>query len=182
MSRSLQIPYSPSAVPRNPDELPRFLEAEFRRIQTALLAEPVALSVQEEDAIAVTTAINWTDLFTGATPVWEIPGGSFDTTDGNWTCPQTGLYQVSLTLEVAPFGGGNKTYYAGVAIDWTGESSGRRESTTGGDDEIPLGVSLVGMVFLYQGTELSFEFTIVHDQFSGVADYKAAAQILRVSN
>ena len=182
MTRSLQEQYYPAPVPTRAEDLPRYLESEFMRIRESLIAQPVALSVTETGTYDVTTTLAWFDLFIGETPTWETPGGSFDPTTGDWTCPQTGLYQVTLSLEVSPFGAGNKVYYAGVAIDWTGATTGRLESTDGGDDSIPLGVTLTGQITIQQGTVLAFEAAIVHDQFAGLADYEANIQILRVSS
>ena len=182
MSRDLQRPYAPFPVPNDAKDLPRYIAAELDRIRQAFLAQPVSLTVEETGTAAVTTAINWFDLFIGETPTWDIPGGGFDPVTGIWACPQGGLYTLGLSLEVRPFGGGNKTYYAGVAIDYSGSSVGRFESTDGGNDAIPLGVGLNSQVPILQGTLLKCEATIVHNQFSGDADYKANLQILRVSD
>ncbi|RKZ92544.1 MAG: hypothetical protein DRQ40_08615 [Gammaproteobacteria bacterium] len=184
MPRSLQEEYYPSPVPRDPNELPRYLESEFHKIRESLIAQPVALSVAEEGAALVTTVVTWFDLFIDEAPEWDVPGGSFDPVTGIWTCPQQGLHQLALSIEVEPFGSGNKTYYAGVAIDYVGQDGipGRAESADGGDDAIPLGVTLDIQVPILFGSILKCQAAIVHDQFSGTANYKARLQILRVSN
>lgn len=182
MARSLSVPYSPAPVPRNPDDLPRYLEDEFQRIRQALIAQPVAFTISEDYLIAIDTVENWQTVFIGVEPFWDIPGGGWDSTTGLWTCPQSGLYQLSVTLEVQAFGGGNKNYYAGLAIVITGEDPRRLESIDGGDDDVPLGVSLMGQVFLWQGDTLRFEATVVHENGTGNVDATVAAQVLRVSS
>lgn len=183
MPRSLSVPYYPNPTPLDAEDLPRYLEDEVRRIREAMIAQPVAMTVDEIDSIVVTTDINWLQVFIGETADWDVPGGSWDPTTGVWTCPQSGLYSTDLQAEIQPFGAGNKNYYAGIAI--TRDRGGallRWENTDGGDDAIPLGVTLSGLVPYLQGDKIHAELTVVHDQFVGVADYKISMQLLRVSD
>ena len=182
MPNSINIPYSPGQVPTGVDGLPRFLADEFRRIQEALVAQPVALSVDETGDYTVGTVANWVRAFVGATPGWDVPGGNFDSTTGIWTCPQSGLYSITSELEVSPYGLGNKNYYAGIRI--YRDSGGvitYRETTDGGVDNVPLGVTLAGLIPLLQGDQLAIEMTIVHETFVGTAPYDIGWQVLAVS-
>jgi hypothetical protein len=182
MPRSLKQPYYPHPVPTDITDLPRYLRDEFDRISNSLVPEPVALSVSEADAFLVTTVVTWADLFIGEVPGWEVPGGQFDQATGIWTNPKEGLYSIDLSMEVAPFGAGNKNYFAGVRILFTGPGAPiTLTSTDGGDDSIPLGVTLSGLVPLNVGTTIECEATIVHDQFIGSADYFASLQIINVA-
>jgi len=183
MSRDLQRPYAPFPVPNDPKELPRYIAAELDRIRQALIAQPVALSVEESDSITVTTTVNWSDLFIGSTPTWDVPGGNFEPSTGIWTNPQYGLYHAVLSLEVKPFGSGNKEYYASIAIDYESPTGPERiESSDGGSDIVPLGVTLTGQMPIIFGSPVKCQVTIVHEQFVGIAAYTARLQLLRVSD
>ena len=183
MARPLQQEYDPNPVPSNLDDIPRFLFEELERIKVALYAQPVALSINETGTWAVTTVVTWETLFIGETPGWEVPGGGFDSTTGIWTCPQAGLYDFGLQAEIEPFGGGNKNYYAGLRlfVRHPDLSIDTYESTDGGADDVPLGVSLSGLIPLVSGDELLAEMTIVHEIFVGSVNYEARMQILRES-
>ena len=144
MPKSLELPYYPNPVPTDPARLQQYLFDELNKIKTAFVAQPVALSVEEIDTYAVVTAPNWVVAFIGETPTWDVPGG-FDSVTGLWTCPQSGLYSADVQLEVAPFGAGNKQYYAGVRLYRdSGGAITYKETTDGGDDSVPLGVTLAG--------------------------------------
>jgi hypothetical protein len=182
MTRSLKEPYYPNPVPTDPARLQQYLFDEFNKIKDALVPQPVALAIEETDTYVVGTLPNWVQAFVGGTPAWDVPGGSFDSVTGFWTCPQQGLYSADIQLKVEPFGSGNKQYYAGVRLyKDSGGVVEYRETTDGGDDAVPLGVTLSGLLPLLQGDILGVEFTIVHDQFTGVADYNIGWQMLRVS-
>lgn len=182
MARSLQEQYYPAPVPRDTKDLPRYLETEFYRIRERLIAQPVSTTLQETGDFPTTTTVSWTQTFIGVTPTWDIPGGAWDPATGIYTVPQEGLYSVNQQLEVSPFGLGNKNYYAGLAFirDRDGTIT-RFEATDGGVDNIPLGVTQMGMLYLLQGDKLTMEMTVVHEQTSGTAPYKLGFQILRVS-
>ena len=182
MAKSLPIDYIPEPTPYTPDDIPRYLEQELNKIREALIAQAVALAVNESGTETVTTVPNWQFLFIGQTPTWDVPGGNFDPTTGFWTCPQSGLYSINASMEVQPFGLGNKFYYAGIRVyrDRGGVIT-YEESTDGGDDAVPLGVTIAIMVPLQQGDILGVESTIVHDQFVGDVDYTARWQIKRES-
>jgi hypothetical protein len=185
MSKSLSIDYQPEPTPYTIEDLPRYVEQELNKIAQALenASQPVALSVDEQGNFLVTTIVTWVQVLIGETAGWDVPGGSWDPTTGIYTVPQQGLYSVNAQLEVSPFGAGNKTYYAGLRLyrDRGGVVE-FVESTDGGDDAIPLGVTISGLLPLLQGDRLGLEMTIVHDQFSGTAPYNVAMQIKRESS
>ena len=181
MSRSLQTEYYPGPVPRNSDDLPRYLESEFTRIRESLIAQPVALTIQNAGPLDIGALLNWQNPFIGIDATWDVPGGSWDPITGIWTCPQMGLYQASGALEIDPFGTGNKNYYAGIQMTTTGVIPGVQESFDGGDDDIPLGVSFIGQRFLSAGDALEMKITAVHENQTGTVDAASHLQILRVS-
>jgi len=182
MPKSLPYVYKPDPSPYTLDDVPRYLEQELNRIAQALIAQPVAMAVEEVGDYIVYTFPNWVRVFVGVAPSWDVPGGDFDSATGYWTCPQRGLYSIDANLEVQPYGSGNKNYYAGVRIyrDAGGVIT-YNETTDGGVDDIPLGVNLSGLIPLDQGDILAVEITIVHETFVGTAPYDIGWQILRVS-
>ena len=184
MPRSIPVPYYPYPIPTNLEDIPRYLYEELQRIQVALLAQPVAFAINDTEAFNVTTAVTWERLFDDGVvvPVWSVPGGEFDNTTGTWTCPQSGLYDISIHMEVSPFGAGNKVYYAGLRLNVVQDGvPDTVESTDGGDDSIPLGVTLTGLIALLYGDTLSVDATVVHDQFVGTSDINVGWQIMRMS-
>ena len=185
MVKPLQQVYYPLPVPTEPPGLPRYLEEELERIKNALYAEPVSLSVSDTGTITIDPTPGYERLFDDGTqtPTWEVPGGSFDNTTGEWTNPQDGLYSVGLQLPVDAFGPGNKTYFASTRITQVRDSAiiNQWEATDGGDDDVPLSVSQTGLVFLQAGDVLYTEAQAVHEQFTGTATYSVGWQILRTS-
>jgi hypothetical protein len=185
MTRSIPVPYYPYPIPTDINDIPRYLYEELQRIQIALVEQPTAFAIEDSADYTVTTILTWERLFDDGVivPSWDVPGGSFDNTTGEWTCPQSGLYDINAQMTVQPYGAGNKTYYAGLRLyrlrDQTVEY---REATDGGDDAIPLGVTLNGLVPLLQGDVLALDAAVVHDQFVGVATVNVGWQILRESN
>lgn len=182
MTRSIKLPYQPNIVPTDPAELPRWLDVELNKISLALVAQPVAMAIDETGDYVVYTFPNWGRVFVGVAPSWDVPGGNFDTATAIWTCPQSGLYSLDANLKVEPYGSGNKNYFAGVRI--YRDSGGvitYKETTDGGVDNIPLGVQLAGLVPLLQGDQLAVEMTIVHETFVGTAPYDIGWQILWVA-
>jgi len=180
--RSLVEPYYPHPAPDNPADLNRYIYLELIRIAEAIRAQPVALTVMEADDYTVGSVPAWTQVFLGADPDWDVPGGNFDPITGDGTCSQSGLYTLSAQLEVEPYGSGNKNYYAGIQVRIDRDAVITiHESTDGGVDNIPLGVSLSGQVPLLAGDIVSTYIDIVHETFTGVAPYEVNLQLLRVS-
>ena len=183
MVKSIPEEYRPAPNPANVEELPRYVFQELNKIANALKAQPTAFTISETSTVNVTTAVNWQRLYIGVDASWDIPGGAWDPGPAEWTCPQSGLYQVIADTRVQPFGAGNKMYYAGLALlilepDLT---LTRFETTDGGDDSVPLGVTMAFQLPISIGTRIYFEATAVHDQFSGTTAADSSAQVLRVS-
>ena len=181
MPRSLPIPYAPNPVPSQLEDVPRYLYDELTRIKEALVAEPVAFAISDDTSEPIGPTINWQILFDdGQSPNWEFPGGEYDPATGRWTCPKGGLHSVDLQMEISAFGSGNKNYYGGlrVHVERDGLIIDTFESTDGGDDDIPLGVTLTGMIPLLQGDVVYCEATIVHENQTGLVDVSLGWQIL----
>ena len=185
MVKPLQEDYYPLPIPSDVAGLPRFLEEELERIKNALYAQPVALTVEEQALADVTLLPNWQRLFDGGTtPIWEVPGGNFDNTTGEWTCPRDGLYQAFVSLRVEAFGTGNKSYYAGLRMtkaNADGSPNKVIEAADSGVDDFVLTVDLQFQTSVQAGAVLYVEGTSVHDQFTGTTDTTARWQLSRVS-
>ena len=184
MTKSLPIDYYPAPVPTDPAELPRYIDQELSRIRNALIAQPVALTITETSTINVTTTPNWQRLFQIDEPSWEVPGGTWNRLTAEWICPAIGLYQAIVDLRVAPYGSGNKVYYAGIRLytEPVGEVATFIEAVDSGDDAFRLGVTLPVQIPLAQGTKVWVEGTVVHDQFVGTTTADSSLQLFRVSS
>lgn len=192
MTRSLPIEYRPGLPPAalNPDQvdLIRWVQQELYRVSESLIAQPVALTATDGPItipIGDLPAI-WSLLFPNViTPVWDVPGGSWNNpTTGLYTIPQFGLYQVGAEAEIAAFGAGNKTYYGAIRMTVTyanGDPDLVLTQTDGGADDVALGINFNIALPFSQGDILTFEISAVHTQFAGTVDYNAIITILRES-
>ena len=184
MPKSIPLPYHPNPVPSQLDDVPRYLYDELVRIKEAFIEQPTAMAIETSFDYTVTTVLIWDRIFNDGVvvPTWDIPGGGFDNTTGEWTCPQDGLYSIDVQMTVQPYGAGNKDYYAGLRLyKDSGGVVEYRETTDGGDDAIPLGVTLSGLIPLLQGDVLAVDAAVVHDQFVGTTTVDVGWQILRQS-
>ena len=189
MSTSLPIPYQPAPPPNTDDvsELTRYTYDELTRLAQGLinLQQPVALTVVDNNAtIPIGPLPVWERLFVGITPEWAVPSNTWNSATAEWTNPQDGLFNMSVVMEVQPFGIGNKDYYAGLRITVvkaTGAPDVVYEVTDSGVDDFPLGVTLVIALPLYKGDVVYFEAAAVHENQTGTVDVDALAQITRIS-
>lgn len=185
MARNVPLPYDPDQVPSQVEDLPRFLETELYRIATAMQANAVSFAIHHPvETVPIGTTPNWAVMFDdGTLPSWDFPGGDFDPNTGIWVCPQDGLYHMATQLEVAPFGSGNKMYYAGIRLHQERQSVSVNvwEAFDGGDDNIPLGVALTVLIPALQGDVFYTESTAVHENQTGTVEAKAGWQIIRTA-
>jgi hypothetical protein len=109
--------YVPGNVPNTPEALIQFLFDELYRIAAAINPFPVTLNIEQDGLIIpVSIVANTVRLFVGIDPLQEIPGGAWDSVLGQWVCPVTGTYQMSVNTSIAPSALGNKIYQSTVAI------------------------------------------------------------------
>ena len=158
--------YVPGLIPDNPAALIQFLQDELPRISAAMNRFPNGVGVDANyPAVPVTTVPTEYRLFEGALSNYDLPGGGWDPTTGEWTCAASGLYQINLNAVVSPFGLGNKDYGATLRLyindveQWT--------SPAVGDDAYQLTCSISVSGRLVRESVIRATITIAHDSFTG---------------
>lgn len=187
--RSLAIPYAPLPPPIGGDieNYSRATWAEFEQIRTSLvdLDQPNCIAVTGTEPINVTAAISWQRLLNaGTTTDYENPGGTFDGTTGIYTCPQEGLYQVTVVANVAAFTTpANKEYYVGLraTLDPVVGPDRTRLAYDGGMDSVPKQAMLTTLVKAFKGDTIYADITAVHATKTGTVDCTSSLQIIRIS-
>ena len=165
--------YVPGNLPNTTEGLIQFLYDELPRISAAINRLPAGVSVKEvAAAIPITTIPTEFRLFEGETPNYDLPGGGWDITLGEWTIPATGLYQLNGNAIVDPFGSGNKDYAATLTLYENDISI--FENSAVGDDAFPLAVSMALSGRLQREDVIRMALTVVHDQFVGNTTYTAS--------
>lgn len=179
MPKQLPEKYFPTNPPSEFEDWARWISEELFRIEAALYANPVVMTVSGSGQINIGTAPAPITLGIGDTPNIDFPSGNYDPATGIWTCPQNGVYSLVCTATVQPFGSGNKAYYllidclvAGVSVD---------TQTGSGVDDVPVAGTLFAPVNLFVGQGVKFDLSAVHEQFTGVSDYTFHISIVRIA-
>ena len=176
MSKTPPERYVPGNIPDSVDGLIQFLYDELPRISAAMLALPVGVSVNEQGVtIPVTTVPTEFRLFEGAAPIYDLPGGGWNSTLGEWTVLSTGLYQINANAIIQPFGAGNKDYAAEIKLYINDVETFANAAV--GDDAFRLSCSLAISGRLQREGVIRLTLTVVHDQFVGNTTYDAAMSI-----
>lgn len=164
--------YTPGNLPDTADGLIQFLYDELWRIAIALERFPAGFSVNElNTTIPVTTVPTEFRLFEGETPAYDLPGGGWDSTLGEWTASATGLYQVNCNAIIQPFGAGNKDYAADLKI-YINDVEAFANSTVG-DDAFSLSCAIAVSGLITREDVLRATLTLVHEQFTGNTTFDA---------
>ena len=189
--RDLVLPYKPSSPPVADDmnwpitgDLTRYIYEELEKISAAFDQVGVQLFLNEDVTENIDGTFDWIRIFTGVTPGWDLPGG-WDVSAGEYLIPYRGPYQFNLSSVIDPFGVGNKNYYHALAIVVTGGAdsptvNARYERQAGGADDVPLECALNGILPLYRGDVIHFEWGGLHSQFTGTVDVEHFMQMARV--
>jgi hypothetical protein len=158
--------YHPGNLPDDAQALIPFLFDELWRIAQAISGHIVGMNVVQTGLIIPIAAVPVTQqLFLGELPLSDLPGGAWDPATGSYTVPENGQYQLSIDCVVYPFGAGNKLYSGDVFFLVEGIELWR--STTSGDDDLKLGISISVGARLLAGQVLTAWITLEHDQFAG---------------
>ena len=164
--------YVPGNLPNTTEGLIQFLYDELPRISAALLALPAGISVRELAAVPISPVEQETRLFEGETPEFDLPGGGWDITLGEWTVPATGLYQLNGNIIVEPFGAGNKDWTV-VLVLYRNDVEVFRNSAVG-NDAFSLSCSMALSGRLQREDVMRMTVITQHEQFTGVSNYSAA--------
>jgi hypothetical protein len=172
--RSTPIPYQPANPPYT-EKLADFSRStwdEFYRIAERFLSidRPAAMAVTEAKSAPVQAAAVWTRLFNTAPAYdWQQPIGQM--TAGVWTCPQEGLYAVTVIIEIPAFPNpGNRLYTATLRTTGHPASGGADKvvlSKTGGPDEAPLRLVADFLRPLNRGDEVYFDLDLTEEGYTG---------------
>ena len=180
MTKIVQQPYYHTNPPEKMEDWSRWLDDELQRIQEALKADPVILSVNDADTMPIGVTPTTRILGLGDTPIIDVPGGSWDPVTAIWTNPLGAIYNVAAQVFIAAFGPGNKSYSASIEVNELAPTPQLLTvSFDGGSDDVPLGISLNQPLLILAGTTLQFSLTTVHEQFTGTIDFTATMSILR---
>ena len=185
--RSTALPYTPSNPPaQGAKDLSRATWDELYRIAGSLsaLQEPSALSASCSELVAVQAATAWDRLFNeGVTYSWQNPGGTLDITTGVWTCPQEGLYSITVTAEAAPFPSpAIKSYTISLRTTlqpFGGGAAVSNTSQSGGLDDVSLQVFSTYLIPLYRGDTLVVDVDLTHATKTGNIQVKGGLRIVR---
>ena len=161
VKRTTPIPYSPSSAPRSADEnTTRAIWDEFFRIEQALVDIDLpnlvtVTSVESIQTSASEVSITWNRLF-NSTPnvVYEKPTGTFAPTTGIWTCPQEGVYQISVQTSLPKDNLAGTNYYYGtirITVDPLQGANTVVTRVAGGNEEVPLSLTFISMFSMQKG-------------------------------
>jgi hypothetical protein len=172
--RSTPIPYQPANPPYT-DKLADFSRAtwdEFYRIAERFFSidRPAAMAVTEAKNAPVQAATVWTRLFNAAPAYeWTQPPGQM--TAGVWTCPQEGLYAVTVIIEIAAFPNpGSRLYTATLRTTGHPAAGGADKvvlSKAGGPDEAPLRLVADFLRPLNRGDQVWFDLDLTEESYTG---------------
>lgn len=187
--KSTPVPYQPANPPYT-EKLHDFSRAtwdELYRIAERFFSidKPAALSVAETKSAPVQAAQVWTRLFNTAPAFdWENPPGQL--TSGIWTCPQEGLYDITVIVEVPAFPNpGTRLYEA--TLRTTGHPVGGGPdrvlfSRTGGPDEASLRLIANFLRPLSRGDEVWFDLDLTEATYTGSVTITSILNICRQSS
>lgn len=174
--RSTPIPYSPAPPPfgDNTQQLSRATWDELYRIAERFesIDRPAAASLTSSKSCPVQAATVWNRLFnSGVSFEWEAPQGQVATATGIWTCPQEGLYAITVVVEIPAFPNpGNRLYVAtlrttGHPVD--GSPDKVLTSKAGGPDEAPLRFTADFLRPLNKGDQVWFDLDLTEESYTG---------------
>ena len=186
--RSTPVPYSPAPPPFGADgqQLSRATWDELYRIAERFesIDRPAALAVTSSKSCPIQAATVWTRLFnTGIVYEWQAPLGQFNDATGIWTCPQEGLYSVTVTIEIPAFPKpGQRLYTATLRTTGNPLAPGPDKvvlSKAGGPDEAPLRFSADFLRPLNKGDQLYFDLDLTEETFTGNVTVFSILNIVR---
>lgn len=190
-NRSLVIPYRPNPPPVPSSETPELVRAtweELTRIAASLsdIDRPVSVAVSGVDSVAVGATATYSRLFDSAPSVeFEKPGGAFNAVSGVWTCPQDGLYQVTVNAELSPLSAPAQKSYVGLIRRTLTHAAGGADSVViysgGGLDDQFLSVIGTRLLVLQQGDTLRYDGAATHPTKTGTVTFTSVFYATRLA-
>lgn len=179
MARSLPQRYYPEPSPIEPADYPRYLDQEFTRIADRFNQPPVYASVDGADVIDISPVPNTVVLGVGEDATYDTLG-AWNPVTGEFTIPQTGIWQVTSTTFIEAFGIGNKTYEAELALIRDGVLVVR--NIAGGADDVALSITMNSPFIADQGQLMRIELTASHENQAALAPYEYSFSYLRIGD
>lgn len=169
MPKRLPEPYRPTTPPNDFKDWPRWITDELWRLTAAIESNPVMIDITGSGTINIDDVPNTVVLGIGDDPLFDYPGGAWDSATGTFTASLSGIYNIACQATIQAFGSGNKSYYGQLQCNVNGAP--RVSNFDGGADDVPLGLSLSSNIILVVGDSVTMEISAVHEQFTGVSDY-----------
>lgn len=184
---SSAAPYTPAPPPVGNDVpgLSRATWDELYRIaqRVASIERPTAVVLNSSKSFAVQAGTVWTRLFDiNQNYDWQSPAGQISPA-GVWTCPQEGLYNVTIIVEVPAFPSpGSRLYEA--TLRSTGHPVGGGAdrvvfSNTGGPDEAALRLFSNFLRPLNFGDQVWFDLDLTEESYTGNVTIMSILNICR---
>jgi hypothetical protein len=173
--RSTPQPYTPAPPPFGDDtrQLSRATWDELYRIAERFesIDRPAALSLSKSESIPIQAATVWTRLFDSPVSFdWQRPDGQMAAT-GIWTCPQEGLYDVTVICEVPAFPNPGARLYEATLRTTGHPANGAADtvllSSTGGPDEASLRLVANFLRPLNKGDQIWFDLDLTEVTYTG---------------
>lgn len=180
MAKILPSDYRPSNPPIKFASWHRWIVEELNRIARRLIDNPVILALGQTGApVDISPVLNSIVLGIGSIPSPEFPEGSYDPLTGVWTCPLNGIYSMTSTVAVDPFGTGNKAWEAVIVIYRNGVRA--FEAGGSGIDDVRLFINMGVPLIFTAGDTIRLELETIHDQFTGSTTYDYRMGLTRLS-
>jgi hypothetical protein len=179
MAKPLPQDYVPSNPPTKFESWHRWIVDELTRISIRFQDNPVLVTLRQFDqTVQISPVLTAIRLGVGAIPDVDSPGGDYDPVTGIWTCPLNGIYLVTASVEIDPFGTGNKAYQAEIVFFKNGIETYR--STDSAVDDVPLSVNLNSPALFTAGDEIHLDLVTIHSQFTGPTLYDYTFSAVRL--
>lgn len=180
MGKFLPVKYSPTTPPIEFKDWHRWIDDELRRIENAIRSQNTLFAVEGDSIIDIAPIINTVVMGIGDAPSVDFPGGNWNSATGEWTCPETAIYNINASAVIEPFGTGNKTYFA--RIDLLVNDINEGSVTDGGLDDIELGVAATKPLAMSKGDVLKLTLSVLHEQFTGTSIYSYSYSVIKVAD
>lgn len=162
---------------------------EFYRIAERFVSidKPAAMALTSTETVPVQATTVWTRLFdTALVYDWQAPGAQHDPATGVWTCPQEGLYAVTVVIEVPAFPQpGSRIYEATLRTTARPIAGGPDKvvlSKTGGPDEAALRLVADFLRPLNRGDQVWFDLDLTEVNYTGNVTVLSILNICRQSS
>lgn len=179
MARSLPQRYYPEPSPIRPDDYPRYLDQEFTRIADRFNQPPVYASIQDTTTFDISPVLNTVVLGLGVPASLDVLG-AWDPVTGEFTIPQTGIWQLTSSAFLGAFGIGNKDYQ--IQLELLRDAVRVARNVQGGADNIALSVSLNTPFSADQGQIMTLEFAGLHENQTASPDLEYSFSYLRIGD